>query len=278
MDPMTRSEIFMAAAAGEYDGELPTPVTRSEQWLKKMADRVNTGPGADGGNDFVIRYATTDHAETPIVCDRTLAAIQAAYEAGKNLVVYFDDEYNGTSRCFWHKPGYDRSQHFCLESFAVYTAGGAIYMWTHKTSDGQEVIDLFQSYDLNLVRSDDPDLPGIVAYTIEEDGTVTDDFSLYDFILMSGDPDEKALMARVKDQRTENGDWTGNQTWNCVQYYETYADDVTECHLRFSATVLNGDGDVVAAFITHVFTFDGETAETTSVTLEEKILTASSAS
>ena len=81
-------------------------------------------------------------------------------------------------------------------------------------------------------------------------------------------------MARVKDHRTENGDWTGNQTWNCVQYYETD----TECHLRFSATVLNGDGDVVAAFITHVFTFDEETEETTSVTLEEKILTASSAS
>ena len=135
MDPMTRSEIFMAAAAGEYDGELPTPVTRSEQWLKKMADRVNTGTGADGGNDFVIRYAAGSPEETPIVCDRTLAAIQAAYEAGENLVVYYDDEHNGTSRCFWHNPGYDSSQHFYLESFAVQTTDGTIYMWTHKTSD-----------------------------------------------------------------------------------------------------------------------------------------------
>ena len=28
MEPITRSEIYMAAAAGEYDGELPEPVTR----------------------------------------------------------------------------------------------------------------------------------------------------------------------------------------------------------------------------------------------------------
>ena len=36
MNPITRDEMFMATAAGEYDGELPTPITRQEQYLKKI--------------------------------------------------------------------------------------------------------------------------------------------------------------------------------------------------------------------------------------------------
>ena len=33
MNPMTRSELFMATAAGEYSGELPEPITRSKMLL-----------------------------------------------------------------------------------------------------------------------------------------------------------------------------------------------------------------------------------------------------
>lgn len=40
MEPITRSEIYMAAAAGEYSGELPEPVTRLEYYLKKIAERA----------------------------------------------------------------------------------------------------------------------------------------------------------------------------------------------------------------------------------------------
>lgn len=40
MEPITRDEIFMAAAAGEYDGELPTPITRAEIYLKKITERA----------------------------------------------------------------------------------------------------------------------------------------------------------------------------------------------------------------------------------------------
>ena len=43
MDPMTRSELFMAAAAGEYSGELPEPVTRSEYYWQKSAQRIDDG-------------------------------------------------------------------------------------------------------------------------------------------------------------------------------------------------------------------------------------------
>ena len=43
MEPMTRSELFMATAAGEYSGELPEPVTRSERYWKKIAQRIDEG-------------------------------------------------------------------------------------------------------------------------------------------------------------------------------------------------------------------------------------------
>lgn len=40
MEPITRDEIFMAAAAGEYSGEIPEPVTRLEYYLKKIVERA----------------------------------------------------------------------------------------------------------------------------------------------------------------------------------------------------------------------------------------------
>ena len=43
MDPFTRGEIYMAAAAGEYSGELPEPVTRPEFYWQKIAQRINAG-------------------------------------------------------------------------------------------------------------------------------------------------------------------------------------------------------------------------------------------
>ena len=43
MEPMTRSELFMATAAGEYSGELPEPVTRPEFYWQKIAQRIDAG-------------------------------------------------------------------------------------------------------------------------------------------------------------------------------------------------------------------------------------------
>lgn len=43
MNPITRDEMFMATAAGEYDGELPTPITRQEQYLKRIIDQIEGG-------------------------------------------------------------------------------------------------------------------------------------------------------------------------------------------------------------------------------------------
>ena len=41
--PLRRDEIFMAAAAGEYVGELPEPATRQERYWKKIAQRIDEG-------------------------------------------------------------------------------------------------------------------------------------------------------------------------------------------------------------------------------------------
>ena len=43
MEPITHDEIFMAAAAGEYEGELPEPVTRTEFYWQKIAQRIDAG-------------------------------------------------------------------------------------------------------------------------------------------------------------------------------------------------------------------------------------------
>lgn len=43
-NPISRKEIFLAAAAGEYPGKLPDPITREEKYLKAIAE--NGGGGA----------------------------------------------------------------------------------------------------------------------------------------------------------------------------------------------------------------------------------------
>lgn len=41
MEPITRSELYLAAAAGEYDGDLPDPQARAEYYFYQIAERVN---------------------------------------------------------------------------------------------------------------------------------------------------------------------------------------------------------------------------------------------
>lgn len=46
MNPITRQEQYLAAAAGEYSGSLPTPITREEMYLAKIAE------GGGGTTDY----------------------------------------------------------------------------------------------------------------------------------------------------------------------------------------------------------------------------------
>ena len=43
MEPITREEMYLASAAGEYSGELPEPVTRTEFYWQKIAQRIDAG-------------------------------------------------------------------------------------------------------------------------------------------------------------------------------------------------------------------------------------------
>ena len=43
LNPITRLELFLAAAVGEYSGELPAPITRQEQYLKKIIEEIDSG-------------------------------------------------------------------------------------------------------------------------------------------------------------------------------------------------------------------------------------------
>ena len=51
MEPITREELFLAAAGGAFDGDLPTPVTRQEQYLyqiKSLCDSLQNDIAAVG--------------------------------------------------------------------------------------------------------------------------------------------------------------------------------------------------------------------------------------
>lgn len=45
-NPITRKEMYLAAAAGEAV-DLPEPITREEQYLKKIAERSLSGGNVD---------------------------------------------------------------------------------------------------------------------------------------------------------------------------------------------------------------------------------------
>ena len=39
--PVNRNEMYLASAAGEFDGDLPEPVTREEKYLVKIIERID---------------------------------------------------------------------------------------------------------------------------------------------------------------------------------------------------------------------------------------------
>ena len=79
MEPFTRDEIYMAAAAGEYDGELPEPVTRSEFYWIEIIERINAGASVDPEeiNAAIADYLNTHDAD--IVTEAELAEALAGY-------------------------------------------------------------------------------------------------------------------------------------------------------------------------------------------------------
>lgn len=72
MEPITRGEIFMAAAAGEYSGELPEPITRQEQYLKKIIEEIDGGGSVSPEQIDAAIEAYLDSHDADIVTEAEL--------------------------------------------------------------------------------------------------------------------------------------------------------------------------------------------------------------
>ena len=68
MEPITRNEIFLASAAGDYSGNLPDPVTREEMYLKEIADNT-------GGCGITIDTEPTEGSENAVSSGGVYTAI-----------------------------------------------------------------------------------------------------------------------------------------------------------------------------------------------------------
>ena len=95
IEPVTRKEMFMAAAAGENVTAL-TPVTREEYFLSKIA---GSGGGGGGGTDDVYTVKQITHygtGETELQGD--YAGAKAAHQSGKKLKFVEAFNFNGQER------------------------------------------------------------------------------------------------------------------------------------------------------------------------------------
>lgn len=78
MDPITRNEMFMAAAAGEYDGEIPEPITRAELYWKKIISRIENEKLTPEEIDVAIEAYLNSH-DADIVTEQELSDALAGY-------------------------------------------------------------------------------------------------------------------------------------------------------------------------------------------------------
>lgn len=119
LNPITRREVFLAAASGEQI-ETPEPITREEMYLKKIAEGgggsdlpdtpaedgtyalQNTVEGGEstlswvsgGSSGGVLVVGVTLNSQTNLYeCNKTAGEIWAAFKAGSN-VVFSDTEYD----------------------------------------------------------------------------------------------------------------------------------------------------------------------------------------
>ena len=90
MDPMTRNEIFMAAAAGEFSGELPEPVTRPELYWQKIAQRIDEGSSVSPEQ---VDAAIEDYLNTHDADIVTEAELAETLEGKANASHTHDDRY-----------------------------------------------------------------------------------------------------------------------------------------------------------------------------------------
>lgn len=64
--PRTRTEQFLAAATGDYTGELPKPITKEQEYLEKLVALLSNGSGSGGGSVDLSAYAKKEEVAQAI--------------------------------------------------------------------------------------------------------------------------------------------------------------------------------------------------------------------
>ena len=94
MNPITRKEVFLAAAGGQ-DVTTPTPFTREEMFLDAIAKGGGGGGGSSGGGVLVVH-------DVDGTLDKTYAEIEAASNEGIVVVLREDGILYLSSAYFEH--------------------------------------------------------------------------------------------------------------------------------------------------------------------------------
>lgn len=72
MEPITQTEMFLANAAGQSYGELPTPVTREETYLNNICERL---ANIDKPTDAQVQTAVDNYLDENSIVFNTSAEI-----------------------------------------------------------------------------------------------------------------------------------------------------------------------------------------------------------
>ena len=105
MNPITRGEIFLAYAAGTYEGDLPTPQTRAEHFLKDIGDRLD-GIDEEMKNiepvspedvnsaiaDYIDEHGTVNASSFIVEKGDTAYSVKFAVPDGKPALIYDEIE------------------------------------------------------------------------------------------------------------------------------------------------------------------------------------------
>lgn len=91
MKPITNNQFFLATMAGEYDGELPEPVTPDQMYYKKIIQRIDSGGGGSVSPEqidaAIESYFNTHDADivTETELSEALSGKQNTLTAGENI-------------------------------------------------------------------------------------------------------------------------------------------------------------------------------------------------
>lgn len=82
MEPITREEMFMATAAGEYDGEIPEPITRAELYWEKIISRIENEKLTPEEIDAAIEAYLNSHDADIVTEAELIEALGGYYNKG----------------------------------------------------------------------------------------------------------------------------------------------------------------------------------------------------